>query len=80
MQQITLTEAAANLQEYGRMCHHERIVVVSEGQPAFQLVPVDDDDNFMNDLIQNNAEFRGAMLNRKSGKTMSAQEALRRLS
>ena len=79
MPQITLTEAAAHLQEYGRLCHQEPVIVMSEGRPAFQLVPVDDDDNFMNDLIQNNAEFRELMQQRRSGKFMSAEEALRRL-
>ena len=80
MPEVPLEEAAANLQEYGRMCHDEPVIVLCGGRPAFQLVPVNDDDDLVNDLIQNNAEFREAMLKRKSGKTMSAQEALRRLS
>ena len=80
MPEVPLEEAAANLQEYGRMCHDEPVIVLCDGRPAFQLVPVDGDDDLVNDLIQSNAEFREMLQHRKSGNFMSAEEALRRLS
>lgn len=78
MKQIPLSEAAARLSEYGQMCRQERVIIVENGQPAFELSPLEDD-AFMSDLIENNADFRAELGKRKSGKFVSADEALKRL-
>ena len=78
MKQIPLSEAAARLSEYGQMCRQERVIVVENGQPAFELSPLEDED-FMSDLIESNPEFRTELAKRKSGKFVSADEALQRL-
>lgn len=78
MKQIPLSEAAARLSEYGRLCRQERVIVVEDGQPAFELAPLEDDD-FMSELIEGNAEFRAELQRRKAGKFVSADEALQRL-
>lgn len=78
MKQITLTETSASLSEYGKLCHQERVIVTENGQPAFELAPVDSED-FMSDLIESNADFRNDLSSRRGGKFVSANEALRRL-
>jgi prevent-host-death family protein len=44
MKVIPLSEAKAHLSEYGRLCHREPVIVTVHGQPAFQLVPLEEDD------------------------------------
>ncbi len=78
MKQITLTEASASLSEYGKLCQQERVIVTENGQPAFELAPVETED-FMSDLIESNADFRKVFSSRRDGKFVTAEEALRRL-
>ena len=78
MKQITLTEASASLSEYGKLCQQERVIVTEDGQPVFELAPLENED-FMSDLIESNADFRNDFSGRRGGKFVSANEALRRL-
>ena len=48
-------------------------IAVEDGQP-----PLEDDD-FMSDLIESNAEFRAELVRRHSGKFVTVDEALQRL-
>src|SRR5262245_50492563 len=76
---ITLTEAKTHLSHYGRLCQQEPVIVTVKGVPTFQLVPVDEEDDFMNQLIEQNGEFRELLGSRRNGETISADEALRSL-
>ena len=80
MKTITLEEAKANLAKFGKLCQKESVYVTVKGEPAFELVPCDDDDeNFMDDLIATNAEFREMLEKRakeKKEKTYTTSEIL----
>ena len=78
MKQITLTEASASLSEYGKLCQQERVIVTENGQPVFELAPVETED-FMSDLIESNADFRKDFSSRRGGKFVAVDEALQRL-
>ena len=45
MKVIPLSEAKARLSHYSRLCHSEPIVVTVKGVPAFQMVPLEADDD-----------------------------------
>ena len=66
------------MSDYGGMCRQERVIVVENGQLVFELSPLEEDD-FMSDLIERNAEFRAELAKRKSDKFISANDALQRL-
>ena len=51
MKIIPLTEAKAHLSRYGRLCHEEPVIVTVNGAPAFQLVPLGDDDDLVDRLL-----------------------------
>ena len=79
MKVIPLTEAKANLSRYGQLCQKEPVVVTVNGVPAFELVPLDDDDDLIDQLIQHNPRFRKLLAARLKEKSISAKEALKRL-
>ena len=78
MKVIPLSEAKAKLSHYGRLCREEPIVVTVNGVPAFQLVPLDDDD-LIDRLLAYNPKFRRMMEMRAEEATTSLKEALQRL-
>jgi prevent-host-death family protein len=79
MKVIPLSEAKAHLSKYARLCHQEPIIVTLKGQPAFQLVPLEEDDDLIDRLLEHNPKFREALEKRLQERTISAAAALRRL-
>lgn len=78
MKVIPLSEAKAKLGLYGRLCQDEPIVVTVKGVPAFQLVPLDDDD-LIDRLLDENPEFRRLLEARAQEPSVSMEAALERL-
>jgi prevent-host-death family protein len=79
MKVIPLSETKANLSHYGRRCHDEPIIVTVNGVPSFQLVPLSEDDDLIDSLLEHNPAFREALQARLNQRTMSVEEARRRL-
>ncbi len=79
MQVIPLSEAKAKLSHYAQRCHKEPIIVTVNGRPAFQMVPLHEDDDLVDRLIENHPGFRRLLKERLKGPAISAPEVLRRL-
>ena len=79
MKVIPLSEAKANLSHYGRTCHDEPIIVTVNGVPMFQLVPLSEDDDLIDSLLEHNPKFRQTLRRRLKEKSVSAKEARKRL-
>ena len=79
MKVIPLSEAKAKLSQYGRRCHDEPIIVTVNGVPSFQLVPLSEDDDLIDSLLEHNAAFRETLRARLNERTISAKDARRRL-
>ena len=79
MKVIPLSEAKAHLSYYSRLCHHEAVVVTVKGVPAFQLAPLEEDDDLIDRLLEHNPKFRAYVKNFLKGRNVSAKEAMRRL-
>lgn len=79
MKVIPLSEAKARLSHYGKLCARERIIVTVNGAPAFELVPLDEDDDLIDQLIEHNPEFRKVLQERLKEKPISFKEISRRL-
>ncbi|MCL4205940.1 MAG: type II toxin-antitoxin system prevent-host-death family antitoxin [Pirellulaceae bacterium] len=79
MKVIPLNEAEANLSQYGRRCHDEPIIVTVNGVPSFQLVPLSEDDDLIDSLLEHNPAFREMLRARHSEETVSADDARQRL-
>ena len=79
MKVIPLSEAKANLSQYGRRCHDEPIIVTVNGVPLFQLVPLSEDDDLIDRLLEHNPAFCETLRARLDEKTISAKDARRRL-
>ena len=79
MKVIPLSEAKARLSYYSRLCHQETIVVTVKGVPAFQLAPLEDDDDLIDRLLEYNPKFRAYLESCLKSRSFSSQEALRRL-
>lgn len=79
MKVVPLSEAKARLSHFGRMCRKEPVVVTVNGVPSFELVPLDEDDDLINQLIEHNPDFRVYLQKCLRSKTVSAEEAFRRL-
>jgi hypothetical protein len=59
MKVIDLNEAKANLESYAQECQESPVIVTIGGIPTFELVPIrDDDPDFIDRLLENNAAFR----------------------
>ena len=79
MKVVPLSEAKAKLSRYARLCHDEPVVVTVNGRPSFQLVPLEEEDDLIDRLIQDHPEF-GKLLQRRLGeRTVSVEVASRRL-
>lgn len=76
---IPLSEAKANLSRYGHLCHDEPVVVTVNGVPAFQLVPVQGDEDIVDRLIEHNSKFRELLKDRQGESEVSVKSAMRRL-
>ena len=79
MKVIPLSEAKARLSYYSRLCHREPVIVTVKGLPAFQMVPLEEDDNLIDRLLEHNPKFVDYVKSCLKGRTISAQEALQRL-
>ncbi|MBI1914301.1 MAG: type II toxin-antitoxin system Phd/YefM family antitoxin [Planctomycetes bacterium] len=79
MKVIPLSEAKARLSHYGRLCHKEPIIVTVNGVPAFQLVPLDEDDDLIDQLLEHNPAFEELLKARLRERNLSSKEAARRL-
>ncbi len=79
MKVIPLSEAKANLSRYGRSCHDEPVIVTVNGVPSFQLVPLSDEDDLIDSLLEHNPKFRRMLKNRLKDKSVSVKEASKRI-
>ena len=79
MKVIPLSEAKANLSQYARRCRDEPIIVTVNGVPAFQLVPLSEDDDLIDRLIEYNPKFRKLLEKRLEESTVTAKEARKRI-
>ena len=79
MKVIPLSEAKAHLSRYSRLCHDEPVIVTVNGVPAFQLVPLEEEDDLIDRLIEHNPKFRRRLKSRLAEPSMSVKQALRRL-
>jgi antitoxin (DNA-binding transcriptional repressor) of toxin-antitoxin stability system len=79
MKVIPLSEAEANLSQCARYCHDEPVIVTVDGVPSFQLVPLSEDDDLIDSLLKHNPAFREILRARLDEKTISAEDARRRL-
>lgn len=79
MKVIPLSEAKAKLSFYSRLCHREPVVVTVKGVPAFQLVPLEEDDDLIDRLLEYNPKFRDYLKSCLRSRSISAAEALERL-
>jgi prevent-host-death family protein len=79
MKVIPLSEAKAHLSQYGRLCHKEPIIVTVNGTPSFQLVPLEEDDDLIDRMLEHHPLFRRILADRLRETSLSAKEALKRL-
>lgn len=79
MKVIPLSEAKAHLSKYGRLCHKEPVIVTVNGVPAFQLAPLEEEDDLIDRLLEYNPHFRETLEARLTERSLSARQALRRL-
>jgi prevent-host-death family protein len=79
MKVIPLSEAKAHLSKYGRLCHEEPVIVTVNGVPAFQLAPLEEDDDVIDRLLEHHPRFRETLEARLREKTVSVKAAARRL-
>jgi hypothetical protein len=84
MKVIDLEEAKAHLEQYARECQSSPIMVTVDGRPAFEMLPVrEDDSEFVNRLLEKNEGFRHLMEERskeaQNGKVSSLEEVRARL-
>jgi antitoxin (DNA-binding transcriptional repressor) of toxin-antitoxin stability system len=79
MKVVPLSEAKAKLSRYGQLCHHEPVVVTVNGRPSFQLVPLEEEDDLIDRLIEHHPEFAKLLQRRLSERTVSVAAASRRL-
>ena len=75
MKVIPLSEAKANLSRYGRLCLEEPVIVTINGVPAFQLSPLEQDDDLIDRLLAENPEFVQLLEHRSREKAVSPDEA-----
>jgi prevent-host-death family protein len=79
MKIIPLSEAKTKLSHYARLCRKQPVVVTVNGTPAFELVPLDEDDDLINQLIEHNPRFRKVLQERSKEKSASAAAVSKRI-
>ena len=79
MKVIPLSEAKANLSQYANRCQEDPVVVTVNGRPAFQLVPLTEDDDLIDRLVEHHPAFRRMLERRLSERSVPAKVAERRL-
>jgi antitoxin (DNA-binding transcriptional repressor) of toxin-antitoxin stability system len=79
MKVIPLSEAKAKLSRYGHLCHAQPVVVTVNGRPSFQLVPLEEQDDLIDRLLQHHPGFRRLLRRRLGERAVSVAEVRRRL-
>jgi prevent-host-death family protein len=79
MKVIPLSEAKANLSHYGRLCHEEPVIITVNGTPSFQLVPLEEDDDLIDRLLEHHPRFRETLRARLQERSISVKDAKRLL-
>jgi hypothetical protein len=74
-----LSEAKAHLSQYGHLCHDGPVIVAVNRVPAFQLVPLEEDADLIDRLLEHHPSFRKTLEARLRERRMTAGEALKRL-
>jgi antitoxin (DNA-binding transcriptional repressor) of toxin-antitoxin stability system len=74
-----LNEVKAHLNQYGRLCHDEPVIVTVNGVPSVQLVPLEADDDLIDRLLEHHPSFRKTLEARLRERSITAREALKRL-
>jgi hypothetical protein len=80
MKVIPLSEAKARLSYYSRLCHREAVIVTVKGVPAFQLAPLEEDDDLIDRLLEYSPKFREYLQRCLKSRSLSSGAALRKLS
>jgi prevent-host-death family protein len=60
MKVIPLSEAKAKLSRYAKACHDEPVIATVNGVPSFQLVPLEEDDDLIDRLLETTRSFAGS--------------------
>jgi len=84
MKVIDLQEAKANLEQYARECQTSPVVVMKDGKPCFELLPIrSDDPGFLDRLLEHDSAFRDLVDERRnegrSGRVSSLESVRERL-
>ena len=79
MKVIPLSKAKAKLSYYSRLCQREPVIVTVKGIPAFQMVPLKEDDDLIDRLLEHNPDFRAYLEQCLRGRSVAAKDSLERL-
>ena len=79
MKVIPLSEAKARLSYYSRLCHREPVIVTVKGVPAFQMAPLEEEDDLIDRLLEHNPRFRDYLETCLRSRSLPAADALRKL-
>jgi len=79
MKVIPLSEAKAKLSQYGQLCHDEPVVITVNGKPFFQLVPLNENDDLIDRLLEQHPGFRHLLEQRLKERGLSSNAAQRQL-
>jgi len=79
MKVIPLSEAKARLSFYSHLCQREPVIVTVKGVPAFQVVPLKEDDDLIDSILEHNPDFRNYLEKCLRDRGVPAAEALARL-
>jgi len=79
MKVVPLSEAKAKLSHFGQLCHQQPVVITVNGKPSFQLVPLGEDDDIIDRLIEHHPRFRSLLKKRLRERNVSVGTAERRL-
>jgi prevent-host-death family protein len=77
MKVIPLSEAKAKLSQYGQLCHDEPVVITVNGKPFFQLVPLNENDDLIDRLLEQHPGFRHLLEQRLGERSLSSATAER---
>src|SRR5258708_1028742 len=72
MKVIPLSEAKARLSYYSRLCHREPVIVTVKGVPAFQLVPLEEEDDLIDQLLEYHPGFGEYLEKCMQGRSLTA--------
>jgi prevent-host-death family protein len=79
MKVVPLSKAKARLSHYARVCRKEAVVVTVNGEPAFQLVPLNEEDDLIDQLLEHSPQFQRMLQNRLRERAVSVGDAKKRL-